>query len=67
LLHKMREIYTVEQLKPLLNNYPILNIKQLEELRILSNMLSVSLGNYLYNKRIKGVLAEDVINKIENN
>jgi len=63
----MREIYTVEQLKPLLNNYPILNIKQLEELRILSNMLSVSLGNYLYNKRIKGVLAEDVINKIENN
>jgi len=63
----MREIYIVEQLKPLLNNYPILNIKQLEELRILSNMLSVSLGNYLYNKRIKGVLAEDVINKIENN
>jgi len=48
----MREIYIVEQMKPLLNNYPVLNFKQLEELRILTNMLSSSLGCYLYDKRI---------------
>ena len=60
LLHKMREIYIVEQLKLLLNNYPTLNLKQLEKLRIFSNMLSTSLGNYLYDKRINGILAEDV-------
>jgi len=43
-------------MKPLLNNYPILNLKQLEELRIFANMLSSSLGCYLYDKRIKGHL-----------
>ena len=52
----MREIYIVEQMKPLLNNYPILDLKQLEELRILSLSLSNSLGCYLYDKRIKGHL-----------
>jgi len=43
-------------MKPLLNNYPVLNFKQLEELRIFANLLSSSLGEYLYDKRINGYL-----------
>ena len=50
----MREIYIVEQIKPLLNSYPVLNIKQLDELRILSLSLANSLGEYLYDKKVKG-------------
>jgi len=40
----------------LLNNYYKLNLKELDQLRILSNLLSSSLGEYLYDKRINGYL-----------
>ena len=49
----------MEQIKPLLNNYPVLNMKELDELRILANRLGSSLGEYLYDKRKKtGCLEE---------
>ena len=55
----MRDVYIVEQIKQLLNNYDVLNLKELDELRILMNGLSSNLGCYLYNKRKTGYLVED--------
>ena len=42
----------MEQIIPLLNNYHKLSLIELDQLRILANKLSSSLGCYLYDKNL---------------
>ena len=59
----IREINIVEQIITLLDNYYELSLKELDKLRILTNMLSSILGEYLYLERINGHLERGEVNK----